>query len=76
MSDSFLVALDDFKKTPKTSTSASCAGSEISSKVSSETVHLSHEKLIEAQKVDASCASLFQLASSDVDLDKDHNAYF
>ena len=54
---------DDFKKMPKSSTSASCAGSEISSNVNRETVHLSREKLIDAQKVDVSLASVFQLAS-------------
>ena len=63
LSDCFLVAPDDFKKMPKSSTSASCAGSEISSNVNRETVHLSREKLIDAQKVDVSLASVFQLAS-------------
>ena len=74
LSDSFLVSLDDFK-TPK-SPGASCAGSERSCKVSSETVCLSPEMLIDAQKVYVSLASLFQLASSDVDLDKEPQCLF
>ena len=39
-------------------------------------MRLSREKLINAQKVDVTLASLFQLASLDVDLDKEPQCFF